>query len=138
MDKGNDVVRRAEWGSCPNPECQWHRKGSIPKGMQWYRKHGYYVSEQHGRIARYMCLNCHKTFSERTWQNNFYLHFDEYGILEIGMAWLRGETLKEIARKRGITIQMVRTRLKRFEPYAEGQFGGWEVAEPSGDPDKAS
>ena len=137
MDQGKDINQRSEWESCPNPECQWHWKGSIPKGMRWYRKHGYYDSAQHGKIARYVCRNCHRTFSDRTLEKDFYLHFDEFSIFDIGLAWLKGETLRDIARERGITIQMVRTRLKRFEPYAEGQFGDLQVAE-SGDPDKAS
>ncbi len=84
-----------------------------------------------------MCMSCHRTFSDRTWQKDFYLHFDEISILDIGLDWLKGDTLGEIARKKGISVQMVRTRLKRFEPYAERQFGGWAVAEP-GDPDRAS
>ena len=88
-------------------------------------------------ITRYVCLSCNRTFSERTMQHNFYLHYDEIGILDIGLAWLKGESLKEIAGNRGITVQMVRTRLRRFEPYAKGQFGDWEVAE-SDDPDDAS
>ncbi len=132
-----DVNPGAEWDSCPNPECKWHCKEAIPKGMRWYRKHGYYYSSQHGRITRYICLNCHQTFSDRTRMADFYLHYDHYSILEIGLAWLQGKTLKQIARDQGISIQMVRTRLKRFEPYADGRGGDWEVAE-SGGPDKAS
>ncbi len=105
--------------------------------MKGYRRPGYYTSAQHGKIARFVCLNCHRTFSERTCQRDFYLHFDEFSILDIGQAWLKGETLQEIARDKGISIQMVRTRLNRFGPYVEGQSDGWEVAE-SGDPDRAS
>lgn len=106
--------RRAEWFSCPNPECSWHFSGNIPSGLKWYRCHGYYDSAQHGKVPRYVCLRCGKTFSERAADSDYYLHFDGIDIKSLGKAWLAGETLREIAREYGITIQMVRTRLKRL------------------------
>ncbi len=100
---------------CPNPACLWHDPGKIPPGIRWYRKHGFYESAQHGRIGRYICLRCHKTFSERTRRlDSYYLHFDNIDISELGQAWLAGEPLREIAKRHGITINMVRTRLRRL------------------------
>ncbi len=100
---------------CPNPDCSWHDPGKIPKGEKWYRKHGYYESAQHGRIRRYICLKCHKTFSERTCgDDSYYLHFDDIDVSELGRAWLAGEPLKVIAARNGITVGMVRTRLRRL------------------------
>ena len=120
--------------ACPNPECQWHNKKAIPRGIRWYRRHGFYESAQHGKIARYVCRNCNRTFSDRTFEKDFYLHFDGISVSEIGLAWLRGETERDIAKEIGITPQMVRTRLKRFDAYAKMMLEGWEVAEPE-DPD---
>ena len=107
---------------CPNKNCDFHNPENVAEGTKMYRKHGYYLSAQHGRIPRFMCLNCGKTFSPRTYDENYYPHFDKYGIEEIGKAYYRGENQKEIAKKRGITVQMVRTRIKRFDPYPGGLF----------------
>lgn len=132
--KGRETVA---FEACPNPDCKWHDKGSIPHGIRWYRRHGFYESAQHGKIARYVCCNCSRTFSDRTFEKDFYLHFDGISVSDIGSAWLRGETEKAIAKERGITLQMVRTRLKRFDAYSQRMFEGWEVAEPE-DPDNTA
>lgn len=107
---------------CPNKNCIFHKPEEVAEGTKMFRKHGYYVSLQHGRIPRYICINCNKTFSTRTNDENYYLHFDGFDIDEIGIEYYRGENQKDIAKKRGISIQMVRTRIKRFDPYPGGLF----------------
>ena len=69
-----------------------------------------------------MCLKCGKTFSPRTSDENYYLHFDGFDIEEIGSAYYSGQNQKDIAKKKGISIQMVRTRIKRYDPYPGGLF----------------
>lgn len=110
-----------EMDSCPYPDCSWHDPSNIPPGMHWCRRHGYYDSGQHGKIPRYVCRNCNRTFSERTKDKDCYLHYDEADLTELGKAWLAGETLGDIAREWGITIQMVRTRLKRLSISSVGR-----------------
>ena len=107
---------------CPNKKCDYHRPENIAKGTKMFRKHGYYVSAQHGRIPRSMCLKCGNTLSPRTDDENYYLHYDGFDIEEIGEAYYSGQNQKDIARKKGISIQMVRTRIKRFDPYPDGLF----------------
>ena len=107
--------------ACPNPDCSWHDPLNIPPGISWCRHHGYYDSDQHGKIPRYVCRNCHRTFSERTSHKDCYLHNDDADISALGRAWLAGESLGEIAREWGLTIQMVRTRLKRLSISSDGQ-----------------
>ena len=116
---------------CPNPRCVWHNPMRIPQGMQWYRKHGFYFSEQHGKMQRYICLNCHKSFSVRTDSNERYLHFDYISIPALAQAWQAGGSVREIAKEYGISQQMVRTRLRRSDVFDE-----WEVSDD--DPPKAS
>ena len=98
---------------CPNPKCRWHNPDRT-KDTRWYKLHGYYDSAQHGRIARFRCLSCGRTFSLRSNMMNRYLHYDDIEIDEIGFSYLAGASLCEMARDRGISIGMVRTRLKRF------------------------
>ena len=116
--------RGTEMDSCPNPDCSWHDPQNIPPGVKWCRRHGYYDSGQHGKIPRYVCRNCHRTFSERTSHKDCYLHCDIDDLSALGRAWLAGETLGEIAREWGITVQMVRTRLKRLSISSTGQEKG--------------
>ena len=101
---------------CPNKKCRWHNPDRI-KNVRWFKLHGYYYSAQHGRIARFRCLGCGRTFSIRSNMMNRYLHYDDIEIDEIGFSYLAGASLCEMARERGISIGMVRTRLKRFFEY---------------------
>lgn len=100
---------------CPNPGCPWHDPGKIPKGKRWYRRHGYYESAQHGMVMRFICLKCHRTFSERRFsEDSFYLHYDSVDATDIQLAWLEGDPVREIAKRHGISTGMVRTRLRRM------------------------
>ena len=105
---------------CPNEKCRYHNPVRVPAGNRWYRLHGYYYSAQHGKVPRFRCMACGRTFSVRTNLISRYLHFDDYKIAEIGESYLAGASLGELARERGISINMVRTRLRRFfELYDE-------------------
>lgn len=107
---------------CPNPDCIWYDPAKIPEGLMWYRKHGYYESGQHGRIQRFTCIRCGRTFSARTSRKEWYLHYDDISISSLAEAWLAGGSVKEIARNYGISRQMVVTRLKRSDDLEELGF----------------
>ena len=132
-ENGQDAGRDC----CPNPECIWHDPEKIPKGKCWYRKHGFYFSEQHGKVQRYICNNCRKTFCPRTDSDEWYLHFDNISIPALAEAWLAGGTVQEIAREYGITQQMVRTRLKRSDANDVWELD-YGTEDPGDDPPKAS
>ena len=102
---------------CPNRKCRWYNPTRIRSGVRWYRLHGYYVSAQHGKIPRFRCLGCGRTFSVRTNMASRYLHYDEVEIVEIGEKYLAGASVCAMAREKGISINMVRTRLRRFFEY---------------------
>ena len=106
---------------CPNEKCRWHDTDRIHPGTRWYRLHGYYVSAQHGKIPRFRCLGCGRTFSVRSNLMHWYLHFDDIEIIEIGEAYLAGASLGKLAKDRGISINMVRTRLRRFFEFYESK-----------------
>ena len=99
---------------CPNKHCIWNNPCRVPKQSRWYRLHGYYNSSQHGRIPRFRCQRCGTTFSVRTGLSTRYLHFDGIEFAEIGERYLSGSSLGEIARDHGVSIQMIRLRLRRF------------------------
>ncbi len=120
---------------CPNADCSWHDPERIPKGKCWFRKHGFYFSEQHGRVQRYICIKCGKTFCQRTDSDKWYLHFDNISISALNKRWLIGESVKELAREYGITPQMVRTRLRRCDVFARSVDDG--TKDPDDDPHEA-
>ena len=105
---------------CPNERCRYHNPARVPADSRWYRLHGFYYSAQHGKVPRFRCIGCGRTFSVRSNLISRYLHFDNYEIVEIGESYLAGASLGDLARERGISINMVRTRLRRFfEVYGD-------------------
>lgn len=112
-------------GTCPNPLCKWHHKINLPKTDKWFRCHGYYDTKQHGRIPRYICINCHRTFTLRTGANFWHFRDDKMDVKEIAKQWIGGMTICEIAKAYGVSDQVIRTRLKRFMELSRTQ---WDYA----------
>ena len=133
MKRGSKDGSDDSFSFCPNPKCSYHDEKNIPKDRKWYNNHGYYYSLQHGKVARFVCLKCKKTYSVRTYDENRYLHFDSFDVKEIGSKYYDGEPKTMIARKMGISAQMVRTRLKRYNPFRDGLFKEWGELADSGD-----
>lgn len=103
---------------CPNPLCPWHKRINIPK-KKWFRCHGYYTTNQHERVARFICINCHKTFTTRTVANYWHMRDDTLDIKELGKLWIAGSSICEIAKTYGVSDQQVRTRLRRYMEFAK-------------------
>ncbi len=119
----NNSSNSLEHGVCPNPLCKWHNKINLPQGEKWFRCHGFYQTKQHGRIPRYICNNCHRTFTLRTGQNFWHLKDDAIDIKELGQQWVSGLSIREIAKNYGMSEQVISTRLKR---YVELSKTHWE------------
>ena len=115
----------SQYGTCPNPLCKWHHKINLPKNDKWFRCHGYYDTKQHGRIPRYICINCHRTFTLRTSADIWHLKDDDMNLKDIGRRWIEGSTICEIAKSYGVSDQVIRTRLKRFMEYSKSH---WDYA----------
>ena len=56
---------------CPNPLCTAHHINPPPSG--WYVRHGYHMTKAFGRVQRYRCRFCRKTFSDQTFLLNYWL-----------------------------------------------------------------
>ena len=135
MKRGSNDGSDDSFRFCPNPDCSLHEEKNVPEDGKWYLNHGYDYSLQHGRVARFICLKCGKTFSARTYDENRYLHFDGFDVREIGTKYYEGEPQRQIARRMGISAQMVKTRLKRYNPFRDGLFKDWGQVADSGNPD---
>jgi hypothetical protein len=58
---------------CPNPGCPNH---THPENPVWYRPLGWYDTLVRGKVKRYACRSCGKSFSEQTFRLSYYLHLD--------------------------------------------------------------
>lgn len=100
--------------ACPNPECWWSDPRNLPADSPWYSSHGFYRTKQNGMVPRYMCRNCHRTFSLRTREFCWHLRDDSLDVGSICSEWLKGKSVGELAMEYGASKQKIRTRLKRI------------------------
>jgi len=56
---------------CPNPECP--NNSPLSDNGDWYEKHGVHPTKAFGRVPRYQCKECGRTFSDQTFSLNYYL-----------------------------------------------------------------
>jgi len=55
---------------CPYKECSQHFEGK--HRSNWYRCYGHHCTEAFGKVQRYQCLFCKRTFSDQTFSLNYY------------------------------------------------------------------
>ena len=56
---------------CPRPGCKAH--SLHPPHDHWFTRHGYHHTSAFGRVQRYKCCLCGKTFSDQTFLVNYWL-----------------------------------------------------------------
>ncbi len=56
---------------CPNPRCSAHRL-DLPDSS-WFYHYGYHATKAFGRVKRYKCKRCGRTFSDQTFLLNYWL-----------------------------------------------------------------
>ena len=61
-----------EYFFCPRRTCKAHRLTN-PPGQRWFYRHGYHDTLAFGRVPRYRCRLCGKTFSDQTFLLNYWL-----------------------------------------------------------------
>ncbi len=55
---------------CPYKKCSQHFEGKHQK--YWYRCFGYHCTDAFGKVQRYQCKTCGRTFSDQTFNLNYY------------------------------------------------------------------
>jgi transposase-like protein len=55
---------------CPYKECPQHFEGKHLKN--WYRHFGFHCTDAFGKVQRYQCKSCGRTFSDQTFSLNYY------------------------------------------------------------------
>ena len=92
---------------CPNAACPNHH-ALAPPG--WYRPFGTYSTQAYGRVKRYICLECGRSFSAQTFSVSCYLHLSlDLRDLFFGAASCSG--IRAMAGKYGATDKVIGNRL---------------------------
>jgi hypothetical protein len=103
---------------CPNRSCILHYP-PIPEGLDWYYLWGTYSTRTYGRVRRYKCRFCGKTFSDQSYELNYYAKKDvDYRILEEQLVSCASNTAMK--RKAGVTTETIQNRLGRLGRQAIG------------------
>lgn len=97
---------------CPNPKCPNHRKPEQVK--KWFVRHSYYFCEKENKqYQRYMCLECKKTFSERSFSLDYYLKLNlSYKQVFLPLKKKMSATIWAKALNRGVSV--IENRLCRL------------------------
>jgi transposase-like protein len=99
---------------CPNPTCVNHRHDRNPESSHpFYRRFGSFNSTRMGRIPRFCCSACHKTFSASTFRLDYYAK-RSLDLCQIFRSISAGESLAAIARHLSCSSASIQNRLERL------------------------
>lgn len=99
---------------CPNPSCIHHRHDrSIESSFPFYRHFGSFVTDRLGRIPRFRCAACHRTFSSSTFRLDYFAK-RSLDLPQIFRSISAGESLAAIARHLECSYASIQNRLERL------------------------
>jgi hypothetical protein len=105
---------------CPNLACGNHVR---PEGQDWYQPFGWYQTKAHGRVKRYACRRCGKSFSEQTFRLSYYLHLNiDFKDLLYRLSACSG--IRAMARAYQVTDKVIANRVGRLARQAIGVMAG--------------
>lgn len=103
---------------CPNRACPNHH---VPAATIWFIHFGSYHSKAHGRVSRFACRRCGKSFSEQTFRLSYYLHRTiDFKDLFYRICACTG--IRAIARSYGVTDKVISNRVGRLARQAMGMM----------------
>ncbi len=97
---------------CPNPKCVFHNAREADYSKHWYR-YGYHNTKVVGKVRRFKCKACHKSFSERTFSVHYYTK-KNLDLKAISMAVKRSESVNSIGRQLGCNWDSITNRINRL------------------------
>ncbi len=99
---------------CPNPHCVWHTKAP---DFPWAKPKGFYTTKAFGRVQRYQCSACHKTFSSQTFSLAYYVK-KPVALSDILGRLQSGESLRAMSRNLGFSLRLLSNRIDRLARQA--------------------
>ena len=96
---------------CPRPGCPAHRLE--PPSPGWYVRYGFHRTTAFGRVQRYRCTYCGKTFSDQTFLLNYWLK-KATDFAALGREINSSSSSNFIARHHGFSADSMRIRHDRL------------------------
>jgi transposase-like protein len=100
---------------CPHPECRNHR--SPPQ--RWFVRYGSYCAVAHGRVQRYRCRRCLRTFSDQS-ESLQYFAKRRLPLRAVWQSLLGGASQREVARRYRLSPQALQAAVLRLGRQAMG------------------
>ena len=95
---------------CPYAACPCHLS---PPSRRWWRRAGFHHSACFGRVARFRCRSCLRTFSTQTFSPDFYAKRRlDYRRIEAELA--SSSSVRSLARNLGASCGCVQNRIDRL------------------------
>ena len=96
---------------CPDPDCSAHRLDL--DDSTWYYRHGFHNTKAFGRVQRYRCRRCGRTFSDQTFLLNYWLkkHTD---FAALGREMNSSSSSNFVARHHDLSADSMRIRHDRL------------------------
>jgi lambda repressor-like predicted transcriptional regulator len=95
---------------CPNPGCAYHKAAP---DRPWAWATGWYATKAFGKVRRYRCSCCGKSFSTQTFSTHYYLkRILSYRELLYRLA--AGESLRGMSRSLGCSLSLLANRFERL------------------------
>lgn len=98
---------------CPNPACPCHQHDTTRHDDSWWIKNGWHMTAVVGRVPRFKCCFCKKTFSTRTFQLDYYTK-KTIPYKEILERVPSGESVSAIARNLKCSVGSAQNRIDRL------------------------
>ncbi len=102
---------------CPNPECEYHQN-KIPINFPWYMKRGWYHSSAHGKVQRYLCKSCGKSFSERMFFTDYYAKRIDIDLQDLLFHYSNGFSQRALADHYHCTTRTIAQKLQTISRQA--------------------
>lgn len=97
---------------CPNPECRHFHHEDI-HDTSWRKSHGYYETRAFGKVPRYRCTHCGKTFSNQTFLIDYWVK-KPVSYLELLKPLLSASGQGNITRFLNLRCELVQNRYERL------------------------
>lgn len=98
---------------CPNKECFYHYPQNLPHGKLWYKHHGWFTSQAHGKTQRFYCTKCGKTFSTQTFSVHYWTH-QIIDLKDLEYRYVSGSGLAQIGNAIHASYRVIQNRLLRL------------------------
>lgn len=95
---------------CPNPQCSYFQ---APPEHQWYNSHGSFISQRVGRVFRYRCSNCGRTFCKNTFSIDYWVK-KTVDYINVLTPLVSGSGLWDMVRFHGFSVDVFLNRIERF------------------------